>query len=74
MSGQQVTPSALRAVGLAILAVCSLALAACATSARTPSPVPGATFRMVETNGVTLRVAEAGPASGPLVLLVHGWP
>lgn len=36
------------------------------------SPVPGVRLRMIKTNGVTLRVAEAG--KGPLVILVHGWP
>ncbi len=30
------------------------------------------THRTIETNGVKLHIAEAG--SGPLVLLVHGWP
>mgnify|MGYP001562964020 FL=1 len=30
------------------------------------------TFSMIETNGIQMRVAEAGV--GPLVLLVHGWP
>ena len=30
------------------------------------------THRNVKTNGINLRIAEAG--SGPLVLLVHGWP
>ncbi len=29
-------------------------------------------FRFMETNGIRMRVAEAG--SGPLVLLAHGWP
>jgi pimeloyl-ACP methyl ester carboxylesterase len=29
---------------------------------------------MVETNGIRLRVAEAGPTLAPLVVLVHGWP
>lgn len=29
-------------------------------------------FRFVETNGIRMRVAEAG--KGPLVLLAHGWP
>ncbi|MEY2757349.1 MAG: hypothetical protein RIR33_1127 [Pseudomonadota bacterium] len=48
-------------------------LASCAsTPETTPSPVPGVSFRMVETNGIRLRVAETG--SGPLVILVHGWP
>lgn len=48
-------------------------MAGCATQAdTTPSPVAGVHFRMVETNGIRLRVAEAG--SGPLVILAHGWP
>ncbi len=29
---------------------------------------------MIETNGVRLRTALAGPADGPLVILVHGFP
>lgn len=36
------------------------------------SPVPDVVLKEVETNGVTLRVAEAG--EGPLVIFVHGWP
>jgi pimeloyl-ACP methyl ester carboxylesterase len=55
------------------VALCVLVLAACASQpATTPSPVDGVHFRMIETNGIKLRVAEAG--SGPLVVLVHGWP
>jgi pimeloyl-ACP methyl ester carboxylesterase len=57
----------------ALAAIFVLALAACATQA-TRSPVAGVHFRMVKTNGITLRVAEAGPKSGQLVVLVHGWP
>lgn len=30
--------------------------------------------RDIAVNGVRLRVTEAGPDSGPLVLLCHGWP
>jgi pimeloyl-ACP methyl ester carboxylesterase len=57
------------------VALCVLVLAACATqSATTPTPVDGVHFRMIETNGIKLRVAEAGPADAPLVVLVHGWP
>ncbi|HEY7800668.1 MAG TPA: alpha/beta hydrolase [Hyphomonadaceae bacterium] len=56
-----------------IVAVVALLLAACATqAATTPSPVAGVHFRMVETNGIKLRIAEAG--KGPLVVLAHGWP
>lgn len=38
----------------------------------TESPVAGVTFRFIQSNGITLRIAEAG--TGPLVLLAHGWP
>ncbi len=38
----------------------------------TDSPVAGVTFRFIESNGIRMRIAEAG--SGPLVLLAHGWP
>ncbi len=32
----------------------------------------GGSVRLIESNGITLRIVEAG--SGPLVVLVHGWP
>lgn len=34
----------------------------------------GITHRVVEVNGVRLHVAEAGPAGGPVALLLHGFP
>lgn len=37
------------------------------------SPVDGVSFRFIESNGITLRIAEMGE-SGPLILLAHGWP
>ena len=30
--------------------------------------------RQIETNGISMRIAEAGPASGDLVVLCHGFP
>jgi pimeloyl-ACP methyl ester carboxylesterase len=33
---------------------------------------PAITHRQIETNGISMHIAEAG--SGPLVVLVHGWP
>lgn len=33
---------------------------------------PAITHRQIETNGITMHIAEAG--TGPLVVLVHGWP
>jgi pimeloyl-ACP methyl ester carboxylesterase len=65
-----------------VLSAAPAFLAACATPnphqanqhlASTESAmIEGVTMKMVETNGVRLRVAEAG--KGPLVVLVHGWP
>ena len=31
-------------------------------------------FSYVKTNSITLHVAEAGPADGPLLILLHGFP
>jgi pimeloyl-ACP methyl ester carboxylesterase len=31
-------------------------------------------FERVHTNGITLNVAQAGPADGPLLILLHGFP
>ena len=42
------------------------------TDVSTESPLAGVSFRFIESNGIRMRIAEAG--SGPLVLLAHGWP
>lgn len=39
----------------------------------TQSPIAGVSFRTIQSNGISMRVAEAGE-SGPLLLLAHGWP
>jgi len=44
-----------------------------AQSENMQSPVEGVSFRYVESNGITMRIAELGN-TGPLVLLAHGWP
>jgi pimeloyl-ACP methyl ester carboxylesterase len=36
------------------------------------APMGGISHRIVKTNGINVRIAEAG--SGPLVLMLHGWP
>ena len=41
--------------------------------AMTNSPIDGVTFRYINVNGISMRIAEAGD-NGPLVLLAHGWP
>lgn len=73
--------------GAVVATASGLALAACAPSepgqeAAAPvseeeedvTVVQGFNTRMIETNGITLRVAEAGDADDPLIVLVHGWP
>lgn len=37
------------------------------------APVAGVSFRTIETNGISMRIAVSGD-SGPLVLMAHGWP
>jgi len=55
--------------GLAIAAAL-VALLFSLNRAAAQSPEP--TMRTIESNGIKLRIAEAG--SGPLVIFVHGWP
>ena len=70
------TASAL-AAGVAIAG--SVKAAAPDPSGANPEPsswgypeIPGVTYRMIETNGIRLHVAEQG--AGPLVILLHGFP
>jgi len=61
------------AAGLTLLA--ALAVAACQSSppeAPTQKDASMPNLRMIQTNGINMRIAEMG--EGPLVLLVHGWP
>jgi pimeloyl-ACP methyl ester carboxylesterase len=37
-------------------------------------PVEGVEHRYVEAGGLRVHVAEAGPATAPPILLLHGWP
>lgn len=39
-----------------------------------PCPLPRPETRRVATSGLTFAVLEAGPTTGPLVLLLHGFP
>jgi pimeloyl-ACP methyl ester carboxylesterase len=38
------------------------------------SAIPRASFRTVEVDGLRIFYREAGPAAGPVVLLLHGFP
>ena len=44
-----------------------------AQNSASSSPVEGVSFRFIESNGISMRIAEMGD-SGPLLLLAHGWP
>lgn len=37
------------------------------------SPIPGISFRFIESNGIRMRLATMGD-TGPLVIMAHGWP
>lgn len=43
-------------------------------SDRVPDPASTPTQRFVDTNGVTLRITEAGERGNPVVILIHGFP
>ena len=56
---------------LALAAV--LACASCTVEQQaTETPVAGVSLRYIESNGIRMRIAEAG--DGPVVLLAHGFP
>ncbi len=65
----------LTGIGNLIMGAAALFLAGCSTTPATETP-NGTAIELseVQVNGVQLRVAEAGPSDGPLILFVHGWP
>lgn len=60
-----------RSVVIGLASLGGLAASGCMTT-QTESPVPGVRLRTVRSNGINMRIAEAG--SGPLVIMAHGWP
>jgi len=58
----------------ALAAVPAAAAAVGVPQPRPPPTVQGAQLETFQVNGLTMRVALAGPEEGPLVLLIHGWP
>jgi pimeloyl-ACP methyl ester carboxylesterase len=56
---------------LCTLAIVTVAAVACVATA-TLRAADGPTMRVVQSNGIKLRIAEMG--TGPLVILVHGFP
>jgi pimeloyl-ACP methyl ester carboxylesterase len=67
-----------RLVSSAVLGAGGLAVAGARSAAQEPQGTPlsagepAITHRQIETNGISMHIAEAG--TGPLVVLVHGWP
>ncbi|MEH0195611.1 alpha/beta hydrolase [Caulobacter sp. CCNWLY153] len=49
-------------------------LASRAVAATAAAPAPAWTLRQVTTPDLVIGYAEAGPADGPPVILLHGWP
>jgi len=69
---------ALAAAQMAVLAEASPAVAK-ASSATVPAIRPGShtsfgSFRQIDAGVLNIGYAEAGPADGPAVILLHGWP
>ena len=58
---------------IAALIVFSTSIFAQGNAMTSSSPVDGISFRFIESNGIRMRIAEAGE-SGPLMLFAHGWP
>lgn len=56
-----------------LLIFSSFSLLSFAQSGNNNSPIDGVSFRFIQSNGITMRIAEMGD-SGPLLLLAHGWP
>lgn len=64
-----------RFLGHAAAAVAAGELVTGSAAAATPrAPAGFGAIRRVQANGLDIGYAEAGPAKGPAVLLLHGWP
>jgi pimeloyl-ACP methyl ester carboxylesterase len=65
-----------RSVAVSLVLLCALSGKLLAQqggiSVSSEPAVAGVTFRFIHSNGIKLRIAEAG--TGPLVLMAHGWP
>lgn len=62
----------MRLITAGFLMICMSTAAFAAESADDQPPIDGISMRFVESNGIKMRIAEAG--SGPLVLMAHGFP
>ncbi len=64
-----------RMVGAAALGIAAADLAAAGAKAQTrAAPAAFGPLRQVDAGLLSVAYAEAGPATGPVVILLHGWP
>jgi pimeloyl-ACP methyl ester carboxylesterase len=66
-----------RMMGAAALGAAGVDLAAATGATAQPRAASGATFgplRQIDAGVLNIAYAEAGPATGPVVILLHGWP
>ncbi len=60
--------------GVAALAASQLRLIQSAAAQTAPTPVSMGPIRQINTGTLSTGYFETGPASGPVVILLHGWP
>jgi pimeloyl-ACP methyl ester carboxylesterase len=72
----QVDPLRRQLLGAAVVSAALAELAPDLATAQAPAPPPPgfAPLRHVQTGLLDIAYAEAGPADGPPVILLHGWP
>lgn len=74
-----IDPTRRRLLGAAVVSAAALgtttAVSAAGTGPRGATPgARGSALRTVQANGLEIAYAEVGPPSGPVVILLHGWP
>ena len=63
------------AIGFAAAQLCTMQLADAQSGAGEPSTVPlSSSLKQIDAGVLNVGYMEAGPATGPVVLLLHGWP
>ena len=75
-SSEDIDPRRRRLLGVAAasLAAAPLATIGSAAQARETNPATFAALKQIDAGVLNIGYAEAGPADGPVVILLHGWP
>jgi pimeloyl-ACP methyl ester carboxylesterase len=69
-----INPQRRRFLGTAALAATLANLGAIGSAAAQNNPASFAALKQISAGELNVGYAEAGPASGPVVMLLHGWP